>query len=91
MEHSGVGLLVSSILFTSFRSRVADLVIWHTTGAGWGGATVSLIPEDLVPKFIEAVREQYYKKKFPHLTEEELGDVCFATKPERGALLFQVV
>lgn len=58
-------------------------------GAGWGGATVSLVPEPLVHAFIEAVREGYYKKRFPELTSEQLDDVCFATKPERGALLFK--
>ena len=55
------------------------------TGAGWGGATVSLVPEPKVSEFIKAIREGYYAKKFPNLTEEELADVCFATKPEAGA------
>ena len=57
-------------------------------GAGWGGATVSLVPEPLVPRFIKSLREGYYKKRFPHLTEDELDDVCFATKPEAGACVF---
>ena len=59
-------------------------------GAGWGGATVSLVPERLVPQFIKAVREQYYNRLFPDLTQHELDDVCFATKPERGACLVQI-
>lgn len=59
------------------------------TGAGWGGATVSLVPEDKVEGFIKAVREGYYKKNFPDLSEEELDDVCFATKPEMGAGVYQ--
>lgn len=59
-------------------------------GAGWGGATVSLVPEPLVNQFIKAIREGYYAKRFPNLTEEELQDVCFATKPESGAGIFEV-
>lgn len=47
------------------------------------------MPEPLVKTFIEALREGYYKKRFPELTDDELDDVCFATKPERGALLFK--
>lgn len=59
------------------------------TGAGWGGATVSLVPEPEVPKFIDAVREGYYGKRFPNLTKAELEDVCFATKPEAGAGVYR--
>ncbi|KAM0746484.1 galactokinase [Meredithblackwellia eburnea MCA 4105] len=60
------------------------------TGAGWGGSTVSLVPEPQVPQFIKAIREGYYAKRFPNLTEEELDDVCFATKPEAGACVVQL-
>lgn len=58
------------------------------TGAGWGGATVSLVPEPLVPSFIAALRQHYYANKFPNLSEQELADACFATKPEAGAGLY---
>lgn len=59
------------------------------TGAGWGGATVSLVPEPQVPGFIKAIREGYYAKRFPDLTAEQLDDVCFATKPEAGAGVYE--
>lgn len=39
---------------------------------------------------IKALRENYYSKKFPNSTEEELNDACFATKPEAGAGIYQV-
>lgn len=68
----------------------ADLPFsWRRTGAGWGGATVSLVREPDVPKFLEAVRAEYYAKRFPDLTEAELNDACFATKPENGAILYE--
>ncbi|KAL8292829.1 hypothetical protein RQP46_000523 [Phenoliferia psychrophenolica] len=60
----------------------------RVTGAGWGGATVSLVPEPQVPAFIAALRAGYYAKKFPNLSAAELDDACFATKPEAGACLF---
>ncbi|KAK4706064.1 hypothetical protein P7C70_g132, partial [Phenoliferia sp. Uapishka_3] len=60
----------------------------RVTGAGWGGATVSLVPEPEVPAFIKALKEGYYAKRFPNLTQNELDDACFATKPEAGACLF---
>ncbi|GAA6029776.1 hypothetical protein JCM8097_001044 [Rhodosporidiobolus ruineniae] len=60
----------------------------RVTGAGWGGATVSLVPEPQVPDFIKALREQYYAKRFPNLSEDELEDALFATKPESGASVF---
>lgn len=46
---------------------------------------MSLIPEHLVASFILALREEYYAKRFPQLTESEIADACFATKPESGA------
>lgn len=59
------------------------------TGAGWGGATVSLVREPDVPRFIDALKAEYYDKRFPDLSEQELADAVLATKPEQGALLFQ--
>jgi len=58
-------------------------------GAGWGGATVSLVLEPDVPRFMEALKTQYYNKHYPNLTEKELEDACFATKPEMGACMFE--
>ncbi|BGO90631.1 hypothetical protein NBRC10512_000195 [Rhodotorula toruloides] len=61
----------------------------RVTGAGWGGATVSLVREPDVPRFIDALKSDYYNKRFPNLSEQELADAVLATKPEQGALLFQ--
>ncbi|CEQ42885.1 SPOSA6832_04764 [Sporobolomyces salmonicolor] len=57
--------------------------------AGWGGATVSLVLEPDLERFIAALRSEYYAKRFPNLTGKELADACFATKPEAGACLFE--
>lgn len=53
------------------------------TGAGWGGCTVSLVPEDQVDGFIQKIGQTYH----PHhgLTSEKLQQVIFATKPSSGA------
>jgi galactokinase len=69
-------------------ARAHGAVGSRSTGAGWGGATVSLVPEPEVDGFIRALRDGYYAKKFPGLSEAELNDACFATKPEAGAGLF---
>ncbi|GAA5992737.1 hypothetical protein JCM10908_006907 [Rhodotorula pacifica] len=61
----------------------------RVTGAGWGGATVHLVREPDVPSFIKAIRSEYYAKRFPDLSEAELNDACFATKPENGAILYE--
>ena len=53
------------------------------TGAGWGGCTVSLVSENDVEGFKSKLRGGY--PKYRGLTEEELNEVVFATKPSSGA------
>ncbi|KAI9328022.1 ribosomal protein S5 domain 2-type protein [Zopfochytrium polystomum] len=64
------------------------------TGAGWGGCTVSLVPEPILGKFIETVTEEYYYKKNPALRENPnratlLADWIFASKPSAGAAVLR--
>ena len=53
------------------------------TGAGWGGCTVSLVPESKVDEFIAKVAGRY--EKFKELKGDELSEVIFATRPGVGA------
>lgn len=53
------------------------------TGAGWGGCTVSLVSESKVGDFKNKLRAGY--PRYRDLTEEELNEVVFATKPSSGA------
>ncbi|KAI1320907.1 galactokinase [Mortierella claussenii] len=58
------------------------------TGAGWGGATVSLVAEEKVPEFIEALKSGFYAKHHPDLTGSQLDKAVFATAPSSGAATF---
>ncbi|KAG2175038.1 hypothetical protein INT43_006100 [Umbelopsis isabellina] len=58
------------------------------TGAGWGGCTVSLVHENKVPEFIATIKNKYYKKHFPELTDAQLDDAILATKPCSGSAVF---
>ncbi|OLY81646.1 Galactokinase [Smittium mucronatum] len=60
------------------------------TGAGWGGCTISLLPESKVESFIQSVKDSYYKKHFPSLSEEQLKNSIFATKPGSGMYIVNV-
>lgn len=53
------------------------------TGAGWGGSTVSLVPAEIVPKFIANVSKRY--SKYQGLPQEQLDQAIFATLPSSGA------
>jgi galactokinase len=64
----------------SFGSRLS--------GAGWGGSTVHLTTEDNVPHLIEAIKNEFYRKVYPDITEEELDDAIIATKPCNGAAIY---
>ncbi|KNC99371.1 galactokinase [Spizellomyces punctatus DAOM BR117] len=62
------------------------------TGAGWGGCTVSLVPETGVSEFINVLKQEYYYKRWPEWrgdpdADENLGDVVFASKPGSGAAI----
>ncbi|KAI8335737.1 galactokinase [Chlamydoabsidia padenii] len=58
------------------------------TGAGWGGAAVFLTTSENVPTLIQAVKENYYNKKFPDLGQDQLDDAIFPTEPCSGATIF---
>ncbi|PPQ92591.1 hypothetical protein CVT25_007283 [Psilocybe cyanescens] len=58
------------------------------TGAGWGGCTVSLVPEDKVDQFIQKIKHTY--PPYKHLEGDALKEAIFATKPGNGACVFKV-
>ncbi|KAJ2323095.1 galactokinase, partial [Coemansia sp. RSA 2702] len=64
----------------SFGSRL--------TGAGWGGCTVHLVPQDKVDEFMVIIREQFYAKHVPGMDEEALSDALFVTTPGNGAAFY---
>lgn len=61
-------------------------------GAGWGGCTVSLVREKDAPKFIAELREKYFMPLVAKgvVTEHELPDCLFASKPSSGAAVMQL-
>jgi len=64
-------------------ARVSGAYGSRLTGAGWGGCTVSLVCESEVEGFKKRLKEGY--PKYRGLTEEELNEAVFATKPSSGA------
>lgn len=60
------------------------------TGAGWGGCSVHLVPEDKVENVRRKWVEEYYKTKFPDITDEKLREAIVVSKPGSGSSLFDV-
>ncbi|MBN3296336.1 GALK2 kinase, partial [Amia calva] len=56
------------------------------TGAGWGGCTVSMVPNDKLDSFLQSVRDSYYKPDARRAAMEKQS--LFVTKPGRGACIF---
>ncbi|KAJ6664095.1 hypothetical protein lerEdw1_008310 [Lerista edwardsae] len=56
------------------------------TGAGWGGCTVSMVPEGKLEGFLAHVKDAYYKNNNQRLMLEE--NSLFATSPGGGAMGF---
>ncbi|KAL1301701.1 hypothetical protein AAFC00_005910 [Neodothiora populina] len=60
------------------------------TGAGWGGCSVHLVPQDKVEAVKKAWQEKYYKKHFPDLSAEKMADAVVVSKPGSGSTMFLV-
>lgn len=60
------------------------------TGAGWGGCSVHLVPEDKVENVKAKWISEYYKKKFPEITDEKLEEAIVVSKPGSGSAVFLV-
>lgn len=57
------------------------------TGAGWGGCTVHLVPQDQVAAVTEALKKEYYFKKFPDISQEQLKEAIVISRPSSGSSL----
>ncbi|KAK7006218.1 Galactokinase gal [Favolaschia claudopus] len=68
-------------------AREAGALGSRLTGAGWGGCTVSLVPEAQVDAFIKKVAETY--PPYKGLEGEALSEVIFATRPSVGACVYK--
>ncbi|KAK7207618.1 ribosomal protein S5 domain 2-type protein [Myxozyma melibiosi] len=60
----------------------------RVTGAGWGGCTVHLVPLDKAEKLNAALREQYYKVRFPGISDEDIEQALVVSKPGIGSLVY---
>lgn len=56
------------------------------TGAGWGGCAVSMVPDEKVESFLQAVREAYYLPDPRRAAMEKQS--LFVSKPGGGAAIF---
>jgi galactokinase len=59
----------------------------RVTGAGWGGSLVHLTTVKKLPRLMTALTTQYYRKEFPHITNEELSTALVDTKPAAGSCI----
>ncbi|KAI9803016.1 MAG: hypothetical protein M1825_002249 [Sarcosagium campestre] len=51
------------------------------TGAGWGGCSVHLVPQDKVDAVKQAWERDYYRKHFPDISEEKLAEAVVINPP----------
>lgn len=71
-------------------ARSAGAVGSRLTGAGWGGCSVHLVPEDKVESVRQKWIKDYYRKKFPDITDEKLSEAIVVSKPGSGSCVFDV-
>lgn len=74
------------ILYVFYRD--AGALGSRLTGAGWGGCTVSLVPSEKVPKFLDVVKDRFYA---PHPNRQgKIKEALFATKPGSGVAVIKL-
>lgn len=49
-----------------------------------------LVPEDKVEQVKQKWIDEYYKKKFPNITQEKLAEAIVVSKPGSGSCVFEV-
>jgi galactokinase len=54
------------------------------TGAGFGGCTISLVPEERLPAFLQEVSRAYYRE-YLRRGPEDLSSTLFACRAVNGA------
>jgi galactokinase len=60
------------------------------TGAGWGGCSVHLVPQDKAETVKNLWLKEYYSKKFPDMSQDKLEEAIVISKPAIGAVLYKV-
>ncbi len=60
------------------------------TGAGWGGCSVHLVPQEKVEAVRKAWETKYYRRRFPDMDQERLKDAVVTSKPGSGSTIFDV-
>ncbi|PYH46421.1 galactokinase galE [Aspergillus saccharolyticus JOP 1030-1] len=68
-------------------ARRAGTLGSRLTGAGWGGCTVHMLPQSKVEAVTKALKEEYYLKHFPDISEEKLAQAMVISKPSNGSFL----
>lgn len=69
----------------SLGYRKSGAVGSRLTGAGWGGCAVSMVPDEKVESFLQAVRESYYLPDPRRAAMEKQS--LFVSKPGGGAAI----
>ncbi|RAL13216.1 galactokinase galE [Aspergillus homomorphus CBS 101889] len=68
-------------------ARRAGTLGSRLTGAGWGGCTVHMLPQSKVAAVTKTLKEEYYLKHFPDISEEKLAQAMVISKPSNGSFL----
>lgn len=69
-------------------ARRAGTLGSRLTGAGWGGCTVHMLPQTKVEAVTKALKEEYYLKRFPDISEEKLAHAMVISKPSNGSFMY---
>jgi len=83
---AGVRTLLTHFFIVFSGRRKSGAVGSRLTGAGWGGCAVSMVPNEKVESFLQAVRAAYYLPDARRAAMEKQS--LFVSKPGGGAAVF---
>ncbi|XP_018334406.1 N-acetylgalactosamine kinase isoform X2 [Agrilus planipennis] len=79
-SHPKLNKLVNLVKDVCFGARL--------TGAGWGGCVVALLTSENVQKFMDLLKNEYYKDLLRN-NAKPWDEVIFATSPHSGATIYK--
>jgi galactokinase len=61
----------------------------RVTGAGFGGSSVHLVPADKAQGIMQALKDHYYRIRFPAISDRDIDEALLVSEPSSGTTIIE--